>query len=347
MFKIDKIAAFVSIYESITTNNFLFEFSNAGIGDDMFGPFHKLKAVWESLKVKACTPDKINIENIDLFIFMDIPADTNKYFKFAKANKIPMYLLIMENVLICAESLNFRKHSFFKKIFTYQDELIDNEKYYKLNYSHQFPNSIPKNTDRKLCTLIAGCRTSHGIINQSLDLYSKRIEAIRWFEKNNPDQFDIYDLGWNKKHTFRGSIFKKVLNRIGFIRKLFTQKYPSYCGEISKKHDVLKKYKFAICYENCKDIKGYITEKIFDCFFAGCIPIYWGADNITDHIPESCFIDKRRFNTYESLYDYLMSISEKQYLNYLYSIEDFLKSEKGYPFSADYFVQTLTKEIIF
>lgn len=39
--------------------------------------------------------------------------------------------------------------------------------------------------------------------------------------------------------------------------------------------------------------KGYITEKIFDCFFPGVIPIYWGAENVTDYIPQDTFIDRR------------------------------------------------------
>ena len=36
-------------------------------------------------------------------------------------------------------------------------------------------------------------------------------------------------------------------------------------------------------------VKGYITEKIFDSFFAGVVPIYWGAENITDYVPKSLY----------------------------------------------------------
>jgi hypothetical protein len=42
---------------------------------------------------------------------------------------------------------------------------------------------------------------------------------------------------------------------------------------VDSKKNTLEKYKFSICYENARDIPGYITEKIFDCFFAGCVPI--------------------------------------------------------------------------
>lgn len=130
-----------------------------------------------------------------------------------------------------------------------------------------------------------------------------------------------------------------------YFRKIFTKKYPSYRGAVEMKSDVLKQYKFSICYENCRDIKGYITEKIFDSFFSGCVPIYWGASNVTDHIPETCFIDRRKFDTYEQLYQYISSMDKERYLNYISAIENFLMSEKGYPFSTDCFIQTLTKEM--
>ncbi|MDA3966383.1 MULTISPECIES: glycosyltransferase family 10 domain-containing protein [Helicobacter] len=37
----------------------------------------------------------------------------------------------------------------------------------------------------------------------------------------------------------------------------------------------LKDYKFNLCFEN-SSYAGYTTERIFDAFIAGCIPIYWG-----------------------------------------------------------------------
>ncbi len=40
----------------------------------------------------------------------------------------------------------------------------------------------------------------------------------------------------------------------------------------------LKNFKFNICPENT-NTKEYVTEKLFHSIQAGCIPIYWGADN--------------------------------------------------------------------
>ena len=62
-------------------------------------------------------------------------------------------------------------------------------------------------------------------------------------------------------------------------------------GTLTSKNQTMQMYKFSICYENARGLPGYITEKIFDSFLAN-VPIYWGADNISKHIPDECFIDK-------------------------------------------------------
>lgn len=45
------------------------------------------------------------------------------------------------------------------------------------------------------------------------------------------------------------------------------------------KNEYLKQFKFNICPENCIE-DGYITEKLFDAFNAGCIPIWSGDKNL-------------------------------------------------------------------
>ena len=108
----------------------------------------------------------------------------------------------------------------------------------------------------------------------------------------------------------------------------------------------MKKYKFAVCYENCQGFPGYITEKIFDCFFAGTVPIYWGAPNIKDHIPAGAFIDKREFENYNQLYQYIKNMPDDEYNNYLINIKNFLQGNKFYQFGPEYFANIIIREII-
>ena len=52
---------------------------------------------------------------------------------------------------------------------------------------------------------------------------------------------------------------------------------------------IYSQYKFIICFENSKT-DGYVTEKIFNVFLSGSIPIYDGAPNVTDYIISGSFI---------------------------------------------------------
>ncbi|MDD2698437.1 MAG: glycosyltransferase family 10 [Arcobacteraceae bacterium] len=75
----------------------------------------------------------------------------------------------------------------------------------------------------------------------------------------------------------------------------------SYIGKVDAKLEVLKNFKFTLCYENECDIAGLISEKIFDCFYARTIPIFWGASNVESYFPKDTYIDKRNFNSYKEL----------------------------------------------
>ena len=187
--------------------------------------------------------------------------------------------------------------------------------------------------------MIAGYKASR----QAQELYGERVAAIRWFERHHPEDFDLYGIGWDEMRI-SGIPLVSRLNRVGWLKQLLAPKFPSWRGQVVRKRDVMGRYRFAICYENVKDVPGYITEKIFDAFFAGSVPVYRGADNITDHIPAECFIDVRLFPDYTALYDHMNFMSNERYLGYLTNIEAFLQSPQAYPFSCDYFANTILTE---
>lgn len=105
----------------------------------------------------------------------------------------------------------------------------------------------------------------------------------------------------------------------------------------NEKISILQKYRFCICFENTIGLQGYITEKIFSCFAAGCIPIYWGADNIENYIPKACFIDYRDFDSYAELYEFLSTMSLERYQKYCEATRDYLCSEQAEIFSPSSF----------
>lgn len=319
-------------------NNKLFDLSDKTINrDNCMYPFYLLKQKFSTAGYDLSTQDINPLETSEIIIYNEMPSVLPSGSEIAKS-----YLILFESELIRPDNWDLDKHKYFHKIFTWHDNFVDNKKYFKINFAQEIPQTINKALSKKekLCTMIAGNKS----VSHPLELYSKRVEAIRWFEKHHPEDFDLYGIGWdNSLHPNR---YVRFLMRKLSITKFFAPKYPSYKGKIASKVEVMEKYKFSICYENARDIPGYITEKIFDCLFAGCVPIYWGANNVTDYIPKECFIDKRDFESYEELYAFMNNMSEDDYLKYLEAIEEFLNSNKIYPFSSEFFAKIIIETIV-
>jgi alpha(1,3/1,4) fucosyltransferase len=305
-------------------------------------PFKLLKGTFERQHYNFMTIDKIdNIENAKYIIFFDMPELKNEYFvKCIKNNlKEKMILFLWEPNVVKPRNYDLELHSYFKLIFTWNDDLVDNKKYYKFNFPQpgEVINPYKKTFhQKKFCTLIAGNKSSK-IPNE---LYSERLKIINFFEKENIVAFEYYGRGW------RTSKITGARSMLRYLRLILLHKYKSYKGETDNKLKTLSEYKFCICYENEKNVNGYITEKIFDCFFAGTVPIYLGAENITNYIPEGCFIDRRNFANDLELYLFMKSIDEQEYLIYIKNIEEFLKSNQFIQFSDTFFAKNIARSVI-
>ena len=101
--------------------------------------------------------------------------------------------------------------------------------------------------------------------------------------------------------------------------------------------NIFSQYKFIICYENSY-APGYITEKIFNCFFAQTIPIYKGSPIIEQYINISSFIDARNINKAINLIKKLNS-NESTY-------NDYISEPKISPTYSDENYQQIFKEFI-
>lgn len=274
----------------------------------------------------------------DAVLFLDVPASPVAEILGGAYSGALKCLLLQEPELIIPRNWETSLHGQFDRILTWNDSLVDGKKYFKFNYGNSLPASVPRDLSAKskLCTLISGhCRSTH-----PRELYSKREEAVLWFERTHPGDFDLYGRGWDE-YLFSGPRIVRALNRLGWLKRALGPTFRSYRGPVSSKAEVLRRYRFAICYENSSGMPGYISEKIFDCFSAGCVPIYWGAPNVADYIPKSCFVDKRDYPSYEELYSRISSMSGEEYLSIVANIDSFLRSAQGRKFSAECFAETL------
>jgi hypothetical protein len=155
------------------------------------------------------------------------------------------------------------------------------------------------------------------------DLYQRRLSAICYF--SDVPGFRLYGTGWDKPG--RMSKYLQAAKRAG-------------ATPVDDKLKAMTGFRFALCFENCV-FPGYVTEKIFDCFFAGCIPVYWGAPDISDFVPRETFVDARQFDGWMALNRYLREMSSSEAQNYSNAARDFLASEAFTKFHQDYFVTQL------
>jgi hypothetical protein len=259
----------------------------------------------------------------------------------------PKYLIATENPYICPLNRNEQYLRTFDGVFTWNKDLL-----HLPNASHLFiPNQIqakqtPSFEDRPIfaCLINANKAFPKPIDD---DLYKERINVIRWYERNAPQYFSLYGLGWSKPEpAFTAS--EKITRRLKRIAtQIFGYKpFPSYVGEIEDKGSVYQKAKFAYCYENVANLPGYISEKIFDCLLNGCVPVYWGSNTIDDHIPSSCYIDRRNFKSMGELHQFLLTIDADQYQQYQDNIQKFLASPKAMEFDTTRYVSTIVNKVL-
>lgn len=96
------------------------------------------------------------------------------------------------------------------------------------------------------------------------------VSSNRSLAESNREKFCCAFLGYNEGG--RGAVLKalETLGQVDIFGRLSG-------NIIEKKLDVALDYKFMFCGEN-DSYPGYITEKIFDAWGAGCVPIWLGID---------------------------------------------------------------------
>ncbi|MDR3646005.1 MAG: glycosyltransferase family 10 [Candidatus Babeliales bacterium] len=279
--------------------------------DDCLQPTYQLQQAFKNLGWEIKQTDSLeNLNDAKYIVSLDVHLEElSNLYNYPNAKLI---LFLVEPPTVSPTNYNKAFHERFSRVYTWKDDLVDNKKYFKYHYPVMNPmiENIIDFDNKKLCTMIAFNKRS----NYGNELYSERINVINFFENFN-NNFDFYGPGWN------ANVFK------------------NYKGTVTSKTECLKNYKFSFCFENTKDIKGYVTEKIFDCFRAGCVPIYWGASNITNYVPKNCFIAREDFKNYYDLYQFMKNMSKEEYQKYIINIKEFLNSEKAKLFSIENYIK--------
>jgi hypothetical protein len=238
-------------------------------------------------------------------------------------------LFLWESPVVEPRNWRADLHARFRTIFTWHDEYADAGRFHKIRLPQPARYGSQQDISFKEKKLLVNI-SANKYASKKRELYSARRAAIRYFERALPGDFDLYGIGWDRPNQLRARIFS------------WNQPpYSSYRGTVSSKATIFPRYRFALTYENALGFPGYITEKIFDCMRAGCVPIYLGASNIQDYFPTEAFVDRRKFATDAELGAYLKGISEAEYKRYRAAAYEYLASPAFVPFLEQAFVQNV------
>ncbi|MBU0689958.1 MAG: hypothetical protein KJ850_03295 [Gammaproteobacteria bacterium] len=259
----------------------------------------------------------------------------------------PKYLIAQENPYINHLNANREYCLRFRKVFAWDKRLHDLPNVVPIMVPNRLVfDSFPTFAERDIfsCLINANKAFREPLPN---DLYQERIKTIRWYERHAPQYFELYGLGWQKPAPAFTPWSKLKRSASSLRTKAFGHKpFPSWRGEVQDKAAVMRRSKFAYCFENTLGPDNYITEKIFDSFLSGCVPVYWGAENVLEHIPEDCFIDRRDFEGTAGVHHHLLQIGSERYASYQKAITNYLHSDQAQRFSAGQFVSRIAEHIM-
>ncbi|MGA2748613.1 MAG: glycosyltransferase family 10 [Verrucomicrobiota bacterium] len=327
--------------------NRMFQDSASALGDDLAYPLVHMARHLRSLGHVVNTLDMDALENFDVAVFFDHPTALNRYYRALRrmAGK-KLYLFLSENPANRPDNYWRWNHRAFEKVFTWNPTWVDGKKYIKFWLPVKIPPNfaIRRAEKTKFCVTVVSQKYS----GHPNELYSERVRAIRWFEREHRAEFDLFGTNWDRRY------FSGKLSRLNLLLQRFYSKhpnagkslrFPSYRGAVQSKNAAMRAYKFAIAYENAS-FPGYVTEKIFDAFFAGCVPIYAGAPDVTDYIPPETFIDKRSFPDYAALYRFLAAMTDREYQERLDAIEAFVRGHRIRLFGPENYTDLVLRNIV-
>jgi glycosyltransferase involved in cell wall biosynthesis len=171
------------------------------------------------------------------------------------------------------------------------------------------------------------CSNRRGVPMEG-DLFDDRIRAIEHFSEAG--DFDLWGRGWD--------------NQSGLSPDAAAAVRKSWRGPLADKYEAYSRAQFVVCFEN-QILPGYITEKIFDCFRAGAVPLYLGAPDVNDWVPSDCFVDVRKFASFEELSEFMAALTSEEITRYRVAARDFFKSEAFRPFSAEMFAERFLRDV--
>lgn len=224
-----------------------------------------------------------NPGSADLILFFDC---IEEHLLNVRAKKV---LIRQEPKMILPEIYTSKKLSKFESIINV-GKPID-----KMSKNINWPQKI----NLHISNLHQKNKSKAVVINSNLlsldfdEMYSLRRDVCI-----HSDCIELYGYGWNIGFKSSMKIFIKELRKYVIRPKYinlkglryYFRRQKNYKGSIDNKILIMQQYRIAVVIENSL---GYVSEKLFDSFSAGCIPVYVGPDLSKYEIPRNLYIQSQ------------------------------------------------------
>lgn len=313
--------------------NELFEYRDRGAREGDRPGYAALGERFDAAGDTIATVDRLPPADADVCLFVDM--DFRYLHDCLSADDPPALVYLMReppsvNPINVPRNL-LRYAPAFDRILTWNDDLAESVekcvKYVVPTYRLDRRDDAAPFEERTLLINVSKRKFS----DYPDELYSERERVIQYYDRHHPDDFTLYGWYWNTNPRPVDVLY---------YRQLFPAKYGTYRGRVDDKLAAYHDHRFAVAFENTTGLRGYVTEKLFDCMRAGIVPVYWGADNVTEYVPEDTFVDYREFLDPAALHEYLAGVDRDEFRAYLDAADRFL-SDGFEQFSPERFAETV------
>lgn len=155
-----------------------------------------------------------------------------------------------------------------------------------------------------------------------------QLYGLRILLASSDKRIDVFGHGWSESPIRTvGRLALELVRALRGRAKLDLstltsafRKPQNYLGSVDSKISAMNQYKVAVVIENSQE---YMSEKLFDAFFARCIPVYVGAELEPFGIPDSLYV--KAAPTKESVSEAISFALSMDYESWRSKVEAFLE----------------------
>lgn len=272
----------------------------------------------------------------DFYLSNDFTSrDQDKLACFARNRRI---LLVCEPKIVLPENYKSKIRKEFGLIIS--RNIKDKENY--LQHPQYWERVVPDRKKRKNALVIINAN--------KISLVKGNNYGLRKICSKKFPFVDLYGHDWDMKFN------RKIKELLIAIRRnlqtatpisfasivLWLSPNPKSLGIVESKSAVMSGYKYALIIEN---ENTYVSEKIFDAFFSGCIPVYVGPTINNLIIPEELYISA--LPSVEGVRKSIYKVQEIDYEKWIIRLNAWLSSTETQDYWGESAVQkVLSKRII-